>query len=169
MGNNNTENKKIFERFFAGQKSIKIIQLINKLFIKLPHLPRKIASFFTKIVPWLVLLGGIISLIAAILSFLLYILSLIALDLNLILTIFGSFSLILLNALLLIKAFKPLRKYNTLGWIYLFWANVLGILNSIINIISGDISGLGQISLTVALTFLGFYVLFEMSSFYTWE
>ena len=132
-------------------------------------LPKKQRLFISKVVPWLALLGGIISSITVVLSFLLTLLSVIALDLSLILTMAGSFLLVLLNALFLIKAFKPLRKNNAVGWIYLFWANVLGVVNSIINIFVGDISGNGQILLTIFLTLVGFYLLFEIGSFYAYK
>lgn len=159
------KNKKSFQQIFANQKIVEMILKLDKIFIKLPHLPQKFNLFITKIIPWIVLLGGIISSIAVAISFLLAILSLIALDFNLIITMTGSLLLVLMNALFLIKAFKPLRKNDAVGWIYLFWANVLGIVNSVINIINGD----GQILLTIALTLLGFYLLFEITPFYAYR
>jgi len=159
------KNKKTFQQIFANQKIVEMILKLDKFFIKLPHLPKKFNFFITKIIPWIVLLGGIISSIAVAISFLLAILSLIALDLNLMISMTGSLLLILLNALFLIKAFKPLRKNDAVGWIYLFWANILGVVNSVINIINGD----GQILLTIALTLLGFYLLFEITPFYAYR
>lgn len=158
-----------FKLIFANQKVVTMILALDRLFAKLPHLPKKFRLFLTKIIPWLTLLGGVVSSIAVLLSFLLTILSLIALDLGLIMTMLGSLALVTLNALLLIKAFKPLRKHDAVGWIYLFWANVLGLVNSGLNIISGEIVGWQQISLTVVLTLLGFYLLFEIGQFYTYE
>ena len=164
-----TKKKKSFKQIFANQKVAGMIMKMDKFFFKLPHLPKKLRLFISKVVPWLALVGGIISSITVVLSFLLTLLSVIALDLSLILTMAGSFLLVLLNALFLIKAFKPLRKNNAVGWIYLFWANVLGVVNSIINIFVGDISGIGQILLTIFLTLVGFYLLFEIGSFYAYK
>lgn len=162
------KNKK-FELIFAGQKSVRVIQKLNTFFSRLPHLPKKVINFIVAVLPWLVLLGGIVSFIAVSLSFVLAVLSIIALDINLILIMTGSLLMVWLNALLLIKAFKPLRGKNAVGWMYLFWANVLGVVNSLINIINSDISGLDQISLTILLTLLGFYLLFEIAASYTYD
>lgn len=163
------KKKKSFEQIFASQKVATMIMKMDKFFFKLPHLPKKLRLFIKKIVPWLALIGGIISSITVVLSFLLTVLSVIALDLGLISTMTGSFLLVLLNALFLVKAFKPLRNNDAVGWIYLFWANVLGAGNSIINIFVGDISGVGQILLAIFLTLVGFYLLFEIGSFYAYK
>ena len=163
------KKKMIFQNIFAGSKSVQMIQVLDKIFFKLPHLPEKLRKFISKIMPWLVLLGGIVSSIAVLLSFFLTVLSLFALDFGLILATVGSLLMILLNALFLIKAFKPLRKYDAVGWIYLFWANVLGIINSVISVTSGNISGWQQISLTFVMTAIGFYLLFEIGNFYTYR
>lgn len=162
-------NKKSFKQIFANQKVANVILSMDKIFIKLPHLPKKLRLFISKIIPWLALLGGIVGVIAVALSFLLAILSLIALDFGLILTMLGSLLLVLLNTLFLIKSFKPLRNSDAVGWIYLFWANILGTINSAINIIGGDIIGWQQISLTILMTLVGFYILFEIGGFYQFK
>jgi len=154
-----------FQQIFANQKIVIMIMKIDKFFFRLPHLPKKFNFFISKIVPWIALLGGILGAITVALSFLLTLLSLIAFDLNLIFNMTWSFLLVLLNTMFLIKAFKPLRKNDAVGWIYLFWANVLGTINSTINIISGD----GQVLLTIFLTLLGFYLIFEIGQFYKYK
>lgn len=161
--------KKNFEEIFANKKVAMQIAKLDKFFIKLPHLPKKISSFINKIIPWIVLLGAIISLITTVISFLLTILSLIAFDFGLIMNMSGSLLIILLNTLFLMKAFKPLKNGNAVGWIYLFWANILSLMNSIYNIVTRDITGTGQISLTIILTILGFYLLFEVGQFYEFK
>ena len=159
------KKKSKFENFFAGEKTLGIIQKVDSFFIKLPHLPEKINRAITKIMPWIALVGGIISAIAATLSFALALLSLIAFDLALILEMTGSFLLILINTLLLIRAFSPLREKNAVGWIYLFWASVLGIFHSAINVANGD----SNILLAILGIFLEFYLLFEIGPFYTYK
>ena len=154
-----------FQQIFANQKIVIMIMKIDKFFFRLPHLPKKFNFFISKIVPWIALLGGILGAITVALSFLLTLLSLIAFDLNLIFNMTWSFLLVLLNTMFLIKAFKPLRKNDAVGWIYLFWTNVLGTINSTINIISGD----GQVLLTIFLTLLGFYLIFEIGQFYKYK
>lgn len=158
-----------FKQIFANQKVAAAIITMDKIFIKLPHLPQKLLVFMSKVVPWLTLVGGIIGGITVALSFLLTILSLIALDFGLIVSMLGSLLLVLLNTLFLIKAFKPLRKNDAVGWIYLFWANILGIVNSTLSIASGDIIGWQEISLTILMTIVGFYFLFEIGGFYDFK
>lgn len=152
-----------------GSKAINIIQKISAPFAKLPHLPLKIKRFFMAIVPWLVLIGGLIGAITTLLSLTLVILSLIALDLGLIMTMLGSMLLVLLNTFLLLKAFKPLRARHAHGWMYLFWANVLSLINTGISLVNGEIIGWQNISLTIGLTLVGIYVLFEIGPEYTYE
>lgn len=158
--------KNAFKHFFANQKVAMMIMKLDKFFIKLPHLPKKFQKFISKIVPWLVLLGGIIGAVTVALSLTLVVLSIIALDLGLIMSMVGSMLFVLLNTLFLVKAFKPLRKYDAVGWIYLFWANILGVINSIISVVNRDIVGWQSITTTVVLTLVGFYLLFEIGGFY---
>ena len=159
-------NGKKFKQIFANQKVAAVIMKMDQLFIKLPHLPKKLLSFINKVMPWLALVGGIIGGVTVVLSFLLTVLSLIALDFALIMTMAGSLLLVLLNTLFLVKAFKPLRNNDAVGWIYLFWANILGLVNTTISIVNGDIFGWQQISLTILMTIVGFYLLFEIGGYY---
>jgi hypothetical protein len=174
--NNNSSNSQLapeikieknskFESFFAGEKTLKIIQKLDSFFIKLPHLPKKLTRFISNIVPWIALVSGVSSAIVAVLSLALALLSLIAFDLALILEMTGTFIFILLSTLLLIRAFKPLRAKNAVGWIYLFWANVLGVINSAVNLINGN----DGLILTILGILLGFYLLFEIGPFYVYK
>ncbi|MBT3249639.1 MAG: hypothetical protein HOA24_05200 [Candidatus Pacebacteria bacterium] len=162
-------NGKKFKQIFANQKVAAVIMKMDQLFIKLPHLPKKLLSFINKVMPWLALVGGIIGGVTVVLSFLLTVLSLIALDFALIMTMAGSLLLVLLNTLFLVKAFKPLRNNDAVGWIYLFWANILGLVNTTISIVNGDIFGWQQISLTILMTIVGFYLLFEIGGYYEFK
>ena len=159
------EKKNKFESFFAGEKTLKIIQKLDSFFIKLPHLPKKLTRLMSNVIPWIVLVGGIISAIVATSSLILTFLSLIAFDLALILEMAGTFILLLLSTLFLIRAFKPLRAKNAVGWIYLFWANVLGVINSAVNLINGN----DGLILTILGILLGFYLLFEIGPFYVYK
>lgn len=161
--------KNTFKQLFANQKVAIMIMRLDEVFIKLPHLPKKFQRFISKIVPWLALIGGLLGLITVVLSLVLVVLSILALDFGLILGMIGSMLFVLLNTLFLMKAFKLLRQYDAVGWIYLFWANILGLINSVISVVNGEIIGWQNISWTVALTILGFYVLFEIGGFYEFK
>lgn len=157
--------KGCFQKTFANYKVATLIGSLDKFFFKLPHLPKKIRLIINKIVPYLALVIGIIGLIVTVLSGAFLILSLLAFDTRTFLEIGGSFLLVLFNTLFLLKAFKPLRAGDAIGWIYLFWANILGAINSLINVINGE-SG---IILTILGVPLGFYLLFEIGQFYVYK
>jgi hypothetical protein len=160
-----TKKKGWFEKFFAGEMSLKIIGKVDTVFIKLPHLPKKLSMIISKIFPWLVLFGGILGIIATILSSFLALLAVISLDLGLIFEMVGSLLIVILNMMFLVKAFGPLRKYNAIGWIYLFWASVLNLGNSIVNIIGGD----GNILVIILSNLISFYLLFEIGPLYVYK
>ena len=159
------KGKKLFSTVFANQRVIKLIQFLDRFFIKLPHLPKKVNSFISKIIPYLVLLVAIIGAIASLLSGAFLALSLIALDWQLILETGGSFLLVLINTLLLIKAFKPLRQGNAIGWIYLFWTHLFNLVYSTVSMINGELNvWSGSLSLIIFT-----YLLFEIGPFYTYR
>jgi len=72
---------------------------------------------------------------------------------------------VLLDTLFLLKAFKPLRTGNAVGWIYLFWAQGLEVFNFVLRSINGETNvllGLGTIALS-------YYLLFEIGQFYVYR
>jgi uncharacterized membrane protein len=154
-----------FQKVFASPKMAILISKLDKFFIKLPHLPKKIRLLISKIVPYLALIFGIIALIAAVVSGALLVLSFFAWDTMTVLEIGGSFLLILLDTLFLLKAFKPLRAGNAVGWIYLFWAMIMEIVNLVISVINGE----ADLRIGIPSLILGFYLLFEIGQFYVYK
>lgn len=159
------KNTHLFQRIFANQKVANFIGRLDAFFIKLPHLPKKVRLVISKVVPWLALGIGIIGALASLITGFFLILALLAWDTVILLELFATFALVLLDTLLLLKAFKPLRAGNAVGWIYLFWAQGLEVLNFALRIISGEANillGLGVIALS-------YYLLFEIGQFYVYR
>lgn len=154
-----------FQKTFANEKIATFIGSLDRFFIKLPHLPKKVRLFISKVIPFLMLAFGIIGLLASLMSGFFLILAIIAWDSAVLLEIIGGFILVLLDTMFLLKAFKPLREGNAVGWIYLFWAEVLEITNFVIRSINGETN----ILLGIATILLSFYLLFEIGQFYIYR
>jgi len=159
------QTKGLFQKIFANEKIASFIGLLDRFFIKLPHLPKKIRLLISKIIPFLVLLFGIIGLVVSLVSGLFLILAIFSLDWASFFQLLYSFSLVLLDTLLLLKAFKPLRQGNAVGWIYLFWAEILEVVNFVMRVINNDANiWLGTLIITLV-----FYLLFEIGQFYVYK
>lgn len=159
-------NKRIsFQNIFANQKVAIFIGSLDKVFFKLPHLPKKIRLFINKVVPYLSLIIGILGLILSLLAGFFLVITVITWDLQAILISGLSFLLILLNTIFYLKAFKPLKNNSAIGWIYLFWAQVLEILNLGMRIWNRE----DNILLGLIIILCNFYLLFEIGQFYVYE
>lgn len=150
----------MFDRLM-GKESLSIINKIQETFSTLPHLPQGIVQFLLKIAPWLALLSGIIGLITGIalgISIPVYFsqgpMLLIVTVLTVIITI--------VNSVLLLYAFTPLKGRELKGWVFLFWSEALGIIESVLNIFHGG-SAVGTIIGAIIIL----YVLYEIKPFYT--
>ena len=159
------EKSQWFKKLFAGQRVVGLIQALDKFFTKLPHLPEKINLFFVKVLPIFVLLFGIVGAIASFLSFAFLVLSLVAWDLQLILSSLSSFLLVFVNTLLLLKAFKLLKRKDAIGWIYIFWTQVMNIAYSVFDMFQGELNVYSGVASLVIFT----YLLFEIGPFYTYR
>jgi len=157
--------KNLFQQTFANYKVASFIGSLDKFFIKLPHLPKKIRLLINKIVPVLSLILGSLGLILSFLAGFFLVITLITWDFKAILVNLMSFLLILLNTLFYLKAFKPLKNNNAIGWIYLFWAQILEILNLIVRVFNQE----DYILLSLFIILFNFYLLFEIGQFYVYK
>lgn len=154
-----------FEGIFASPRVATFIGRLDAFFIKLPHLPKKIRLFISKIVPFFALIVGSIGLLASIVTGFFLVLTVLAADWEMLGEIGFSFALIVLDTLFLLKAFKPLRQGNATGWIYLFFAQILEVVNFTINLVTGA----GQVFPGLAVILISFYLLFEIGQFYVYR
>lgn len=159
------QKRRIFRKIFANEKVANFIGKLDKFFIKLPHLPKKVRVFINKIIPILALVLGIIGAIASTLTGFFMILAVISLDFGILPEIFGNFLIVLLDTLFLLKAFKPLKNGDATGWIYLFWAEILEVVNLVIRLIDGETN----IFPGIIVALLSFYLLFEIGQFYIYK
>ncbi len=156
---------KSFEKIFASQKVALFIGKLDSFFIKLPHLPKKIRIVISKIVPFLALILGIIGVLLGLIAGFFLLITIISLDFSTFFAETMNFVLVLFSTLFFLKAFKPLRKSNAVGWIYLFWAQAL----ELINLIKLAVTGEANLLIGIPLFVIGLYLLFEIGQFYVYK
>lgn len=145
-------------------KAMGFIDQIGDVFKGLPHLPSGIIDVLVKITPWLALLGGILGLIAGPLVGILGSLgSLMALSPYFMFITIVTTVVTLANSILLLMAFNPLKRREMRGWVFLFWAQMLSVVDIVLSLLQGQTSALvgGVIGLAI-----GFYILFEIRGSY---
>ena len=130
--------KQWFKKTFASNQVVKLIQQIAKVFAKLPHLPQGLIRIIVKIMPIFSLVLGLISLLAALSNISSLVLSVANQDLRSVLSSIFNSIIILLNSVLLLKSVKLLKKEDAIGWIYVFWTQVINVIYIIIDIIGGQ-------------------------------
>lgn len=155
----------LFQKTFANQKVASFIGRLDAFFIKLPHLPKKVRLIISKVVPYFALVIGIIGALASVITGFFLILTVLAADWEMLGEIAFSFILVLLSTMFLLKAFKPLKNGNAIGWIYLFWAEILEVINFIINLSTGNV----QVFPGLLVILVTFYLLFEIGQFYVYQ
>lgn len=117
---------------------------IGDLFKSVPHLPKEWVAFLVQYAPILSVIGGVFMLLSALGSGFLGVFGLIS--------VVVSFA----TAALLFLAYKPLQEKKHDGWMYLFWSNVLGTVETILLILgSNALYGIVFVALS-------FYMLYEI-------
>lgn len=144
--------------FFISPKSEQIVDRVEYHFKILPHLPRKIKSILVAIAPWYAIVGALIGIVAGGLMSVLSLLSLLTIDLFIISTLLANTFLTVINAVLMFKAFKALRKKQYIGWLYLFWIIVTDLGISFLDYITGD----QTFQAMIITSLIGFYLIFEI-------
>lgn len=154
-----------FQKIFANYKVATFISSLDKFFIKLPHLPKKLRVFINKIVPFFALVMGVIGVLLSLVTGFFLLITLISGDSSTILKDGLDFLLVLLSAVFLLKSFKPLKQGNAVGWIYLFWTQAIELVGFITRTINQDVNMFtGILSILI-----GLYLLFEIGQFYVYK
>nr|AIA18920.1 hypothetical protein [uncultured bacterium] len=130
---------------------------LNEFFVKkAPTLPTNIKDILVAIIPWFTLIGVIISiplLLAALgLSAFLPLMGKYSAGSTNILVIIVLFITVILNAFALPGLFNKQRR----GWEFLFYAELIGVIGTILSLNLGGILG----------TILSFYILFQVREYY---
>lgn len=152
----------------TGKEAMGVVKSVEGVFKSVPHLPKGVVDFLVSIAPWLTGLGGVLSMYAGVTSLFLtgrrnelmmYIDRYAGVN-SAYFTVVAVFAL-LVGALYLM-AFKPLKAMKMTGWMYLFWGNVIGIVQGVASLFFG----FGGIVGTVIGAAIGFYFLFEVKPRY---
>lgn len=150
----------LFDRI-DDQQSVSYADKVGDLFKTLPKLPPGVLEFFVKVVPYVAVLLGIIHLIITPLGVLGTVLSLFTLNPVFVLGMVLSMVVLVVDGVILLMAYSPLQKREFKGWMLLFWAHVFYAISSIIGLVNGP-----AVLFSLIITAVGFYVLFQMRSFY---
>lgn len=151
---------------------------LDNLFKKAPQLPEGARKGLASALPWLTLIGGILSLIGAWGIF-----SLVNLA-NQISTGYGLYgytapvatfvgplvwvglALIVLQAILFLVAFPGLRAHKKSGWNILLWVSFVNIIYDIVYNIFAYMN-IGQLIFSLIGAVIGLYLLFQVRSYFT--
>lgn len=153
----------------TGPQAMKFISQVEQPFKGLPHLPKGLIDFLVGVAPWLVGLGGVLSLLGALSSFgaasglqsanvwMRYVAGIS--PVYFLLT--GVVEIV--SGVLMLMAFKPLKNKELKGWIYMFWLQVISLAQMVIGIAFASSS---LVSLVIGLA-IGLYILFELKPAYS--
>lgn len=151
----------------SGAKAMKFISKLEKYFKNLPHLPKEFKEVLVNSAPWFTIVAVVLNLAGAVRN-----LSN-AID-NSIWTLSGSMGMHrlylfvvaisqLISAVILFYAYKPLVSKKLLGWVYIFWIMIIGILITAV----GLVLGISNIFWTILGAMFGLYFIFELKTFYS--
>lgn len=152
----------------TGKEAMGMVKSVEGVFKNVPHLPKGVVDFLVSVAPWLTGLGGVLSIYGGVTSLFLtgrrnelmmYIDRYAGVN-SAYFAVLGLFALVV--GVLYLMAFKPLKAMKMTGWMYLFWGNVLGIVQGIASLLFG----FGGIVGTVIGAAIGFYFLFEVKPRY---
>lgn len=160
--------QKKIDNALMSKEAMNLIGSVEQPFKGLPHLPKGLMEFLVGIAPWVAGIVGVMNLLGAYQS------ARLAMDPNPYGEFFGEFfsydptyywimtAGAVLMGLLLIMAFKPLKARQLRGWVYLFWVNILSIVQSLAGI------ALIKSNLIMSLIWIaiGLYFLFEFKPYY---
>lgn len=148
----------------TDSKATQFADKVGDLFKTLPKLPSGFTEFLVKVAPYLALLSAILSLIGGpLLSILGTFASILTLSPMFMVWTIVTVALMVAQAILLLMAFQPLQARDMKGWMYLFWAEVIGVIQMLVNLIGNQP---GSIIISLLITALWFYVLFQMRTYY---
>lgn len=143
-----------------AQSADSIVKAAEGVYAKAPALPKGARDFLFSVVPWIALIFGILTILGSLSAFGLS-------------AVFSPFAQVgggtgfaaglmiasalgIVQGVLMVAAFPGLRKAQIRGWSLLFWAEVLGIVSSVVLIsVAGAIGGL-----------IVLYLLFQIKSYY---
>jgi hypothetical protein len=146
--------------FLYGQQIKDLAKKGESMLKDVPHLPKDWVKNIIKILPYLILIGGIFSLISGLQSLFSFgrnqawVMHWLKIN-RAYYYVTGGFSIIL--AVLYLMAYKPVKNKEYEGWLLLFWTLIVTLIQSIILLIMGW----GVVGPVIA-TLIGFYLIYEI-------
>jgi len=145
-------------------KTKKLLKPLADVYAKAPALPVSAKDFLVMVAPWAALILGVLALLGSISG----------------LGLFSMFSSVaymyagagystffllsavvgIVEGVILLLAFVPLRKRKIRGWNLLVWSEVLGVVGAVVSL------SVGSIVWAVVVAAIAFYLLFQMESYY---
>lgn len=139
-----------------------LVKPLENLYVKAPALPANIREFLVTIAPWLSLIFGVLTIIGSLSAF----------GLGAVATPFYAMAgvspifliitgvIALVQGVIMVLAFSPLRKKSLKGWNLLFLSELVSIVSSVISL------SVGSIVMAVVVAAIAFYLLFQVKSYY---
>ncbi len=134
-----------------------IVASMEDFFKKAPALPVGVKDFIVRVAPYLVVLGGIFGILGGLSNLFMPQSTFATAVINNSLAFKLSALLNIVASVLMVVAFPKLKARKVEGWQLLFWIEVINLISIIVfgGIISAIIGGL-----------IGFYILFQVKSYY---
>ncbi len=132
---------------------------LDKYYVKLPKFPKGLNNFIVSVSPWLALIFGALAISAGVLSLMSPFAVIVGLH-GYAVTVFISLIILLVQGVIELLAFSPLRGRKIRGWNLMFYSLMLSLISSIVtlNVFSVLNSILGVL--------IGYYILYQIKSYY---
>lgn len=137
---------------------------LGDLYTKVPNLPANIREVLVKIAPWLALIFGVLTVLTGVGALGLFTV------LSPFTTLYGGLSysaftmlyavVVIVEGVVLLLAFSPLKRRALRGWNLLFWSEILAIVSSVVTL------SVGNVVWAIVGAAIAFYFLFQMKSYY---
>ncbi|HEX8931725.1 MAG TPA: hypothetical protein VF810_01060 [Patescibacteria group bacterium] len=137
------------------KQAANLIAWMEDLFAKVPNLPKGGRDVLVAIAPWLALIFGILGIIGGIGALGLSPLAMLGgLNTSFMILVAGVGGII--SSILMLIAYPKLRKKQYKGWEWLFWSEVVGTVASVLSLSI----------MSIIFVLVGFYLLFQIKSYY---
>lgn len=141
-----------------------LAKTLDKYYVKLPALPKGLNDFIVSVSPWLALIFGVLAVIAGVSAFgalsFMSPLAAVAGRQGYALTAIISSIILLVQGVIELMAFSPLKARKVRGWNLMFYSLVLGVVSSVV---AFNVANL----LNALVGFLiGYYILYQIKSYY---
>lgn len=139
--------------------------MLEPIFAKFPHLPENGRKMLVDFSPWIALIFGALGILA-----LLGVGSMMGMGLSMLaygggmgLSVLVHTGIALVSAVLLLMAYPGLKAKTKKGWNMVFYSEVVSVIGGVIGIVMWGASGIVGVIISAL---IGFYILFEIRSYY---